>query len=45
MQKTSEHATALTLNPVFKPKSIAVIGASPSNQWGKQALQNLKNMG
>ncbi|HEY6875335.1 MAG TPA: acetate--CoA ligase family protein [Candidatus Dormibacteraeota bacterium] len=45
MQKTSEPATKLTLEPVFKPKSIAVIGASPSNQWGKQALQNLKNMG
>lgn len=46
MQKTSEHTTTtLTLDPVFKPKSIAVVGASPSNQWGRQALQNLKNMG
>lgn len=47
MQKTSEHktTTTLTLDPVFKPKSIAVVGASPSNQWGKQALQNLINMG
>ena len=45
MQKTSESATTLTLEPVFRPKSIAVVGASPSNVWGKQALQNLKNMG
>ena len=45
MQKTSESTTTLTLEPVFRPKSIAVVGASPSNVWGKQALQNLKNMG
>ena len=46
MQKTSEPTTTtLTLEPVFRPKSIAVVGASPSNQWGKQALQNLINMG
>ncbi len=45
MQKTSESKTTLTLEPVFRPKSIAVVGASPSNVWGKQALQNLKNMG
>lgn len=45
MQKTSESTTTLTLEPIFRPKSIAVVGASPSNVWGKQALQNLKNMG
>jgi acetate---CoA ligase (ADP-forming) len=46
LAKTTEPATsALTLEPVFRPKSIAVVGASPSNVWGKQALQNLKNMG
>jgi len=45
LQKTSESTTTLTLEPIFRPKSIAVVGASPSNVWGKQALQNLKNMG
>jgi acetate---CoA ligase (ADP-forming) len=34
-----------SLASVFKPASVAVVGASPTSQWGKQALENFTTFG
>jgi acyl-CoA synthetase (NDP forming) len=33
-----------SLAPIFTPKSVAVVGASPTSQWGKQALENFASL-
>ncbi|VIO71680.1 acetate--CoA ligase family protein [Bradyrhizobium ivorense] len=33
------------LSALFRPNSVAVVGASPTSIWGRQALENLKQFG
>lgn len=34
-----------SIKKLFEPESVAVIGASPTNQWSRQGLENFKSAG
>jgi acyl-CoA synthetase (NDP forming) len=40
-----EPGTGQRLTPLFRPRSIAVVGASPKNPWNLQMLENVRAMG
>ncbi|WP_316399176.1 acetate--CoA ligase family protein [Bradyrhizobium sp. 33ap4] len=43
--KESKTASLTDLAPLFRPKSIAVVGASPTSGWGRQVLEGYRALG
>ncbi|WP_407151134.1 acetate--CoA ligase family protein [Bradyrhizobium sp. ORS 86] len=41
----SRAASSNELSALFRPNSIAVVGASPTQIWGRQALENIQKLG